>query len=139
MSQSLYIFAGSYAEPENSGVYVYRFAENTGSLTLAYEYQGLKNPTFLNVDAAKHRLYAISEGTDAAGKKIGEAAAFAIDAATGALNLLNKAATVEAPTCHIQRDPSGKYLIVASYHGGMIGLVELTAEGHVGKLADVKQ
>ncbi|GGD46739.1 lactonase family protein [Paenibacillus nasutitermitis] len=137
--QTLYIFAGSYAESENSGLYVYRFDETTGKLSLAHEYTGLKNPTFLNVDPANRRLYAISEAADPQGNKTGEAAAFAIDPSTGALNLLNKAPTVNAPTCHIQRDPRDQYLIAASYHGGMIGLVALTADGQVGELVDVKQ
>jgi 6-phosphogluconolactonase len=53
--------------------------------------------------------------------------------------LLNRADTVAAPTCHIQRDSSSRFLVVASYHGGMAGLVALTDDGRIGELLDTEQ
>lgn len=138
-SSKLLVFAGSYAEPEGSGVYAYSFDESNGSLSLLDEFAGLKNPTFLNVDAQNRKLYAIGETTSATGQKVGEAASFSIDPVKGTLSLLNRGETVGAPTCHIQRDKSSRHLIVVSYHGGMVGLVALTEEGQVGELLDVKQ
>ncbi|QYR22680.1 lactonase family protein [Paenibacillus sp. sptzw28] len=137
--QRLFIFAGSYAEPEENGVHVYAFDENTGELTLTDQFAGLKNPTFLNVDDRNLKLYAISEGANSEGKKIGQAAAFAIDPAAGTLRFLSRADTVAAPTCHIQRDSDSRFLIVASYHGGMAGLVTLMDDGRIGKLLDTEQ
>ncbi|MCA0758006.1 lactonase family protein [Paenibacillus sp. N4] len=137
--QRLLIFAGSYAEAEDNGVYVYSFDEQTGTLTLTDEFSGLKNPTFLNVDTERSLLYSISETVSPEGKKVGEAAAFAIDAANGKLRLLNRKVTVESTTCHIQRDAASRYLTVTSYHGGMIGLLGIGEDGGVGELLDVRQ
>ncbi|MCQ6562105.1 lactonase family protein [Paenibacillus mendelii] len=135
----LFIFTGSYAEPENSGVYVYSFNEENGQLTLLDQVGGLKNPTFLDVDAERKVLYSIGERQTPEGSKTAEAAAFAIDERTGKLSLLNREHTVPAPTCHIQRDIRNPLLVVSSYHGGMIGLVALREDGQVGELLDTKQ
>ncbi|WP_274650738.1 lactonase family protein [Paenibacillus humicola] len=137
--QRVLVFAGSYAEAESKGVYVYEFDETTGNLTLLDEAAGLKNPTFLNVDAQGRKLYAITEGVSADGTKIGEAATFAFDPASGRLSPLGRTATVGAPTCHIQRDADSRVLIVVSYHGGMVGLLSIAEDGQAGELLDVKQ
>ncbi|WP_256709506.1 lactonase family protein [Paenibacillus sp. FSL H8-0548] len=138
-SQRLLVFAGSYAEAEDSGVYVYAFDEEKGTLTLSDEYAGLKNPTFLNVDAQRKLLYVISETVNAAGQKVGEAAAFSIDADKGTIKLINREITVDSTTCHIQRDAQSRFLTVTSYHGGMIGLFSITSEGAIGHKLDVQQ
>jgi 6-phosphogluconolactonase len=135
----LLVFAGSYAEADSNGVYVLQFDESTEQLTQLHGYSGLKNPTFLNVDAARNRLYAITEGKNADGSKSGEAVAYAIAPSDGSLTLLNHAFTVSAPTCHIQRDANSEYITVASYHGGMVGLSALTEDGRIGEPLDVQQ
>jgi 6-phosphogluconolactonase len=137
--QRLLVFAGSYAEAEESGVYVYAFDEESGTLTLTDEFVGLKNPTFLNVDANRKLLYAIAETVNQEGQKVGEAAAFSIDAAKGSIQIMNRAITVDSTTCHIQRDADSRFLTVTSYHGGMIGLISITEEGAIGEVLDVQQ
>lgn len=137
--QRLLVFAGSYAEAEESGVYVYAFDEDSGTLTLTDEFTGLKNPTFLNVDADRRLLYSISETVNQNGQKVGEAAAFSIDAVKGSIRLINREITVDSTICHIQRDANSRFLTVTSYHGGMIGLFSITEEGAIGRKLDVQQ
>lgn len=137
--QRLFVFAGSYAEAEESGVYVYAFDEESGTLTLSDEFDGLKNPTFLNVDGDRSLLYSISETVNQNGQKVGEAAAFSIDAVKGSIRLINREITVDSTTCHIQRDADSRFLTVTSYHGGMIGLFSITEEGAIGRKLDVQQ
>ncbi|AOZ94383.1 lactonase family protein [Paenibacillus crassostreae] len=138
-SKELFVFVGSYAESADNGVYVYTFDEGKGQLKLVDTVAGLKNPTFLNVDADSHKLYAISESHSAEGNKIGEIVAFAIDSTSGALNKLDRKDSVQSTTCHIQRDSEGKFLIVTSYHGGMIGLISINEDGTLGEVLDVQQ
>jgi len=135
----LLVFTGSYADTAGSGLYVYQFDEEKEQLTLLHEYGGLKNPTFLNVDAQRNRLYAITEGVAENGAKTGDAAAYAIDPATGALTMLNRGQTVDSTTCHIARDADSRHIVVTSYHGGMVGLVGLTADGRIGDRLDSQQ
>lgn len=135
----LLVFAGSYAEASDNGIYVFECDEQTGQLTEVACCSGMRNPTFVNIDADRGMLYAIGEGTNDSGKKVGEAAAFRIHAADGALELLNRRLTVDNTTCHIQRDQDSKYLTVTSYHGGMVGMLAIQSDGGVGELLDVQQ
>lgn len=137
--KQLHVFAGSYAESEDSGVYVYIMDEATGSLTLKDEFAGLKNPTFLNVDVDHNLLYAISETVNDAGQKVGEAAVFTIHPKDSAISLIERKVTVNSTTCHIQRDSQSQYLTVTSYHGGMIGLYRIAEDGTIGEQLDVQQ
>lgn len=58
----LLLFTGSYASAAESGVQVFEFdGAAGGTLKLLDSVQGLTNPTFVNVDAAEKRLYAIGE------------------------------------------------------------------------------
>ncbi|MCM3339800.1 lactonase family protein [Paenibacillus sp. MER TA 81-3] len=139
MTERMLVFVGSYAEASDPGVYVYEFKEETGELTLQDQVSGLKNPTFLNVNVPDAKLYSIAEGQSEAGVKTGEAVCFSIDPAQAKLQELNRALAVDAPTCHIQRDADNRYLLVASYHGGRVGLVALQADGLIGEQLDVKQ
>ncbi|ANE48224.1 3-carboxymuconate cyclase [Paenibacillus swuensis] len=132
------VFAGSYAEAGDNSVYVYEFNETSGSLELLDSAAGLKNPTFLNVDASNRKLYAISEVTAPSGKKAGEAVAFNI-LPSGSIEILNRRNTTEGPTCHIQRDANDRYLVVVSYHEGMAGLQAITEDGLIGQVLDVEQ
>lgn len=139
MTERMLVFVGSYADTTDSGVYVYEFKEETGVLTLQDQVSGLKNPTFLNVNVPAAKLYSIAEGQSEAGQKTGDAVCYSIDPVQAKLKELNRSIAVDAPTCHIQRDADDRYLVVASYHGGRVGLVGLQADGLVGDQLDMKQ
>ncbi|MUG70672.1 MULTISPECIES: lactonase family protein [Paenibacillus] len=132
-------FIGSYADSANPGLYACRFDTDTGSLEIVDQASGLQNPTFLDVDQDRLKLYAITEGTDAKGQRCGAAAAYDIDPSTGTLSLLNKELTVPSPTCHITLDHTRQCIMVSSYHGGMIGLSPVMEDGRVGPTADIHQ
>ncbi|MCM3745832.1 lactonase family protein [Paenibacillus pasadenensis] len=134
-----YVFAGSYAEPDGPGLYLYRWKEEALELELLAQADGLKNPTFLNVDAAGGKVYAISEGKNESGGKNGVAVSYRFQPETGTLERIGEAPTTDGPTCHIERSPDGTRLIVVSYHGGMAGLMELHADGSIGRRLDQPQ
>ncbi|ASA21090.1 lactonase family protein [Paenibacillus donghaensis] len=140
------IFTGSYASTGESGVEVFEFnAEAGGTLLRLDGVQGLTNPTFLNVDATASRLYAIAEKSNGAGGKEGEVVTFRIDPKSGTLEELGRlttmpaAGTAQTTTCHIARDPQRPFVIVCSYHGGSIGLIELDEDKLASRLTDVAQ
>jgi 6-phosphogluconolactonase len=132
-------FIGSYADSSTPGIYACRFDTETGSLEMVDDVSGLQNPTFLDVDEGDQKLYAITEGAAPEGQRYGAAAAYAIRPATGELSLINKEMTVSASTCHINLDRTRQCFMVASYHGGMIGLSPLLEDGRIGETADVHQ
>lgn len=133
------VYIGSYAEADTPGLYTCRFNHTAGALTIIQEESGLQNPTFLAIDPQHHRLYTIMEDVDDKGHKYGLAAAYRIDGADGQLHFLNKQRTVDAGTCHIALDQEKKWIVVSSYHGGMIGLLPLESDGRIGAVSDVQQ
>ncbi|MBC8080379.1 MAG: lactonase family protein [Gorillibacterium sp.] len=133
------LFIGSYADTSEPGVYICQYHELTGELQLLDMVSGLRNPTFLDVDAEAERLYVLMEEQDAAGKRYGAVAAFEINLCSGTLVLLNKIATLPSPTCHLTLDKARRFLITASYHGGMVGLSPILADGRIGETLDSHQ
>lgn len=123
--QHTLLFTGAYAEADQTGICVYAVDETSGELRLLDEVSGIKNPTFLNVDPAAKRLYAIGEISDQ-GKKAAEIVTFEIQPDTGKLKELSRVRSVSSSTCHIQRDEGSSYLIVSSYHGGWSAFIGLT-------------
>lgn len=139
----LLLFTGSYASAAESGIQVFEFnGEAGGTLTLLDTVQGITNPTFVNVDPAGMRLYAIGETPNGEGGKQGEVVSFAIHPEQGKLTELKRIPTMpsegkgQSTTCHISREPESQYLIVCSYHGGTIGLISLDKEGQPLALTD---
>lgn len=139
--EQLIVFVGSYAEASASGVYMYALDENEGKLTLLDQAAGLRNPTFLNLDAPNRKLYAIAEGAAEDSSKIGDAVSFTIEINEdgNTMRQLNRELGITAPSCHIQRDADNRYLLLASYHGGRVSLVSLQENGEVGELLDIQQ
>src|SRR5690554_1471359 len=120
--QQIIAYIGSYTEPSSPGVYICSYDSATGALSLTGSIDGLKNPTFLDIDKESLRLYALSEEMDAEGQRTGGASSYSISSSTGQLSLLNTMQTVASPICHITLDHTHRCLMVASYHGGMVGL-----------------
>lgn len=137
--RQVFAFIGSYAEPSAPSVYVCSYDSVTGALTLTGSVDGLKNPTFLDIDETALRLYALSEGMDAEGQRYGEATAYSIKPESGQLQLLNMERTVASPTCHITLDHTHRSLMVSSYQGGLVGLNPILVNGFISPLADVHQ
>jgi 6-phosphogluconolactonase len=86
---------GSYTkDPPGGGsnnpvaVSVFKFDPADGGLTLVQQ-MASANPSFLALDLTRRFLYIINEIDDYEGKKTGSVEAFAIDANTGMLTLLN--------------------------------------------------
>lgn len=140
----LLLFTGSYASATESGIQVFEFDGNAGgTLKLLDTVQGVTNPTFVNVNAKDSRLYAIGEKPNGEGGKEGEVVTFAIDPQTGTLSELHRVMTMPAhgnnqtTTCHISRDLNNEYVVVCSYHGGIVGLISLDEEKKACRLTDV--
>jgi 6-phosphogluconolactonase len=133
------VFIGSYADSNHPGIYACHFDNESGQLEIVHQVGGLNNPTFLAVDGENLRLYSIADDTNIEGEKYGLAVSFRIDPQTPSLSFINKEQTVASSTCHISLDHSKQCVVVASYHGGMIGLSPILEDGNIGVSSDVRQ
>ena len=133
------VFAGSYAAPDQPGIYALHFAAATGSLTVRASLAGIHNPSFILPHPNGRRLYAVSE-TSVADEGVG-GSVWAVDcsAAPDQLTRINGQPSGGDWPCHLALDPSGRWLVVANYSSGSVSVLPLLADGALGPLTDCRQ
>ena len=134
-SDNYLMYVGTYTQEGSTskGIYAYRYDAKTGkvaSLGLAAE---TINPSFLAIHPNHRFLYAVNEIGNYQGKKSGAVSAFAIDAATGKLRLLNQVASGGADPCYVTLDRTGKFVLVANYTGGSVAAFPVRDDGSLGE------
>jgi 6-phosphogluconolactonase len=74
-------------------------------------------------------LYALTSSVDENKKRTDQVAAFAVDRATGKLNLLNRQPTQGDGACFVTVDPQDKNVLVANYNSATVAVFPLSADG----------
>ncbi|CAG7643501.1 6-phosphogluconolactonase [Paenibacillus solanacearum] len=133
---SFLLFAGSYAEAPEDGLYAYALDRTSGALTLLNRSGGYRNPCFLDLDHRNRRLYTVAEREADGTETCAVALAFAFDPADGQLQLLSEEKTVGRATCHIQYNDAGRYVVATSYSGGAVGYLPVLPDGQLGRMSD---
>jgi 6-phosphogluconolactonase len=107
-------FIGTQVRASGStpSLFSYRFDEATGLLSPLDAKGGIDNPTWVAVDAPRHRLYAASEVGE---WNEGTVSAYDFDPATGRLSYVNKQPTLGSTTCHLGVSPDGRFMACANY------------------------
>lgn len=121
------ILIGTYTSTGSKGVYEYEFNPNDGSFSQKSVVEGIENPSFLKVNRAGDRFYAVSEIND------GMLFAFAKDS-IGSWKELNRTLAIGANPCHINLDASEKWIFVANYSSGDLVVVPILADGSLGEI-----
>jgi 6-phosphogluconolactonase len=137
-AEMLTLYVGTYTSGKSEGIYLYRMNSLTGELTRVNAFKTV-NPSFLAIDRSKRYLYAVNEVSQHLGAASGRVSAFAIEAGTGNLRLLNEQATQGADPCYLTIDRKRKTLLVANYTGGSIAALPIRSDGTLGMAIDVKQ
>jgi 6-phosphogluconolactonase len=122
------VYFGTYTDAKSKGIYVSQFDSATGRLSAPELAAETKNPTFLAVHPSGRYLYAANEVNDASA-----VSAFAIDAKSGKLTLLNQQTFSGSGACHISVDATGKCLLVANYNSGSIAALPIHDDGSLGE------
>lgn len=125
----LHLFVGCYADAASPGISVYTFDTDTGSLTLSDRYTGVENPSFLAVDPARRKLYAVSETMEFEGQAGGAIGVWSIDPDNGKLNRLQLRPTFGGAPCHIEMTPNREAIIVTNYMGGNVAYYSIDKDG----------
>ena len=107
-------------------IQAFRLDTLSGALTPLGQAAQIEHPSFLAI-APNHRfLYAISEGSDAAGSGV---SAFAIDAAAGKLRLLNRKPAGGSGPCYVAVDAGGRNVLIANYNSGSVAVFPVASDG----------
>ena len=87
------------------------------------------NPSFLALSVDQTVLYAINEIADFEGADTGSVEAYAIDAGTGELTLINRVGSGGSIPAHLAVDPTGGFLVVANYVGSNYVVLPIRDDG----------
>jgi len=129
------LYVGTYT-PEGGasrGLYAVTFDPASGSFGQPVLAAEMHNPSFLALRPDGRVLYALDEDGSRGGGMGGGVAAFALDAATGNLRLLNRRTATGASSAHLAVDATGRMVVAASYTGGQIAAFPLRADGSLGE------
>ncbi len=99
----------------------YRMDPGTGDLDFEYSIPAERAPGPLAVDPDREYLYLSRRGAR-------EISAYSVDAGTGGLTLLGSV-SVEFDACYLSTDRNGRFLLSASYGGGMAYVHAIRQDG----------
>jgi 6-phosphogluconolactonase len=132
-SEKYWVFVGTYTGGKSKGIYRFEFDAATGKLSGGELAGEVANPSFLAVHPSRKFLYAVGELNTFQGKKAGAVSAFALDAKTGKLTLLNQQPSGGEGPCHLVVDHEGKDVLAANYGGGSVVCLPVGKDGKLGE------
>jgi 6-phosphogluconolactonase (cycloisomerase 2 family) len=140
-------YAGTYSNPQGpegskgngQGIYLFEMDRATGALAQREIFSSASNPSWLAFDPSRTHLYAANEISNFEGTDSGSVSAFSIDRSNGHLTWLNTVSSQGAGPAHLSVHPSGKYVLVANYHGGTVAVLPIRPNGELGSATDVKK
>ena len=157
MSKEIFACIGTYTEAirfgtgeimqgKGRGIHSLYLDPQTGAMRAGPVTEGVINPSFLALNGAQDRLYAVNELKAHGDVFGGTVSAFRLDRATGQLDLLNQQPSLGTDPCHIVVDDRAGVAIVSNFMSGSVTLLPLAADGslrapsdfiqHVGSGAD---
>jgi 6-phosphogluconolactonase len=130
VAKSQYLaYVGTYTTKTNSkGIYGFRFDAATGQLSAIGVAAETPDPSWVAVHPIGKFLYAANEAG-----KASTVSAFAVDAKSGKLTLLNQKPSLGEDPCYLSFDKTGKYLLVANYTSGTIAVFPILADSRLGE------
>ncbi|HTV97526.1 MAG TPA: lactonase family protein [Steroidobacteraceae bacterium] len=130
-------YVGTYT-PNGGGIYLFRIERGSAALMQMQVVDDIRNPSWLALNPAQTRLYAISEIDNYKGTKDGAVVCYAIDPASLQLTRIGAVSSAGAAPAHLSVHPSGKFVFVANYGGGNVAVFPVAADGTLGEATDVR-
>jgi 6-phosphogluconolactonase len=139
-AKARFVYVGTYTFPGTApggthqsqarGIYVFRMNPSNGGLTLL-QIAEISNPSYLALDPTLRHLYSVNEMT------AGAVSAYVINQANGLLTPLNTLVPTNGQdTTHLSVQPSGQYLLAASYTSGNFQVFQINGDGSIGTMTD---
>ena len=130
MAKGQYLaYVGTYTtKTDSKGIYAFRFDTATGGLSAIGIAAETRDPSWVAVHPGGKFLYAANEAG-----KASTVSAFAVDAKSGKLTLVNQIPSLGEDPCYLSFDKTGKYLLVANYSSGTTAVFPILADGRLGE------
>jgi len=130
-------YVGTYT-PNGGGIYLFRIDPVTAAFTQLQVVDDIRNPTWLAVNPAQTRLYAVSEIDNYQDTRSGAVVSYAIDSDSMRITRLGAVKSGGTTPAHLSVHPSGKFVFVANYGGGNVAVFPVGPEGALGDATDVR-
>lgn len=129
-------YVGTYTDDARKGIHVLETDSRTGAIRPLSSLHGIENPTYLAVNRARTRLYAVRGFQNGAPQETnGAVAAYAIDG--HALTLINCCPTRATVPCYIALDHAEQTLAYAEYGAAHAGLLALNPDGSIDPASEI--
>ncbi|MGY8524386.1 lactonase family protein [Paracidovorax citrulli] len=130
----MYAYVGSRTTRERNargdGISVFRMDTDSGALEPVQVVGDLVNPSFLALNRRGDRLYSVHGD-------MSDISAFAVDASSGRLQLINRQSTGGKNPVHLALDPSERFVIVSNHIGASLAVLPLEGDGAIGELTQL--
>jgi 6-phosphogluconolactonase len=133
----LYAYVGTYT-PNGGGIYLFRIERASGAMMQLQVVDDVRNPSWIAVNPAQNRLYAVSEIENFQNTHAGAVVTYAIDANSMQLARMGAVSSAGTTPVHVSVHPSGKFVFVANYGGGNVAVFPVAADGTLGQASDVR-
>jgi 6-phosphogluconolactonase (cycloisomerase 2 family) len=137
VSGPAYAYVGTYT-PNGGGIYLFGIDGASAALTQLQVVDDIRNPSWLTVNPAQTRLYAVSEIDNYQGARQGAVVSYAIDPDSRRLSRLGAVSSAGSMPAHVSVHPSGRFVFVANYGGGNVAVFPVGADGALGDPSDVR-
>ena len=131
------MYIGTYTHGAKAGIYRFRLDERTGGLSALGLDESGSDPSFLALHPSGRYLYAVNEAGMPGPE--GMVSAFRVDAANGALSLLNRQGSRGTYPCHLVVDRTGRYVLAANYGSGSFVVLPILPSGELAPASCVVQ
>src|SRR5271169_1247774 len=122
------VLVGTYtSKTQSKGIYAFSYDPETGKLTPKGVAAETPDPSFVAIEPSGKYAYAVNETGQQS-----TVSAFALDAQTGTLTLLNQLPALGRDPCYITFDRTGKFVLVANYTSGTVAVFPILADGKLG-------
>ena len=138
-ARELLVYVGTFTTGKSVGIYLYRLDLRDGSLKPTGTTAAVVSPTYLTIDRARRRLYAVNRVEEFEGAHGGAVCAFEIEPKSGALRLLNRSRSMGLAPCYVTLADSGRFVLVANYVGGNVAVLPVLKDGSLGEATQVEQ
>ncbi len=127
------VLVGTYSKGKSEGIYALRFSSTTGKLASLGLSAKADNPSYLVIHPNRRWVFAVGELDQYQGERSGSITAYTLNEATGKLTAMNTVSSHGAAPCHLSIDKTGKFLLVATYNGGTVGIYPIGVDGQLGE------
>jgi len=122
---TFYLLIGTYTKSpsKSEGIYVYKFNPNKAE-AVSISKIAAENPSYIAISKDQKYVYAVNENDN----DNGQVSAFSFDKQKGELHFINKQPSGGDNPAYVSVDSTGKWVVVANYSGGNIGVFK-TGDG----------